>query len=294
MSCTKVCILGPRKWALASLHAQLAKELRKYYDVYCLDWSNSKQVSTVYSEKFDVIIAEAGIMELSDFPLKEKLIPIFHHMVLELNGVDSFDSDHSKVIHEFKNIHGINDKICEEVFSRYGVQCRTLPFGISDNVFPERKLRPIKNIGHVINPNGDSKYYETKGNDKINAICSITGLDKVVVFGKSYLTGTYIYSEADMVVCASKSEGIPTPFLECASAKIPFISTKVGIVNQYKSVKTFDTPEEASEIINWLRSDARILKRYVDGVYDEVISDRNIESIVKKYWIPVIEKIAKK
>ena len=94
-----------------------------------------------------------------------------------------------------------------------------------------------------------------------------------------------------MVVCTSTNEGQPLPFLECAAAKIPFISTKVGIIPEYKSVKTFETVEEAVNIINYLKSSPEVLKEYVDKVYEEVINDRNWKRIIIKYWKPQIEKL---
>ena len=124
-------------------------------------------------------------------------------------------------------------------------------------------------------------------------IAHVANLPGDHVYGKHFSEGTKIYEGFDMIICTSTVEGQPFPFLECAAAKIPYISTNVGIIPEYKSVKTFKTIKEAVDIINYLNSSPLILQKYVDEVYNEVITDRNWEKIINQHWIPQIEKILK-
>lgn len=291
MSSKKVSIYGVPDWALGCLHYQLYKSLNRHYDVYLRDWTKAEQVAEFCGGEYDVIIGEANIMEMGSDVDKRKYIPVFHHNTLSLKNHGHFDHDYSESIKNFDTVYAISDQVASEVKERYGVECQVLPFGVSSKFFTERKLRPINNIGHVRAPNHDERYYRIKGLDKFRSICDITGLDEVILFGKNFHLGSAIYSDADMVVCTSESEGHPLPLLECAAAKIPFISTNVGIVSQFGSVKTFDTAEEAAEIISELRSDMDVLRKYVDEVHEEVMSSREIDKVVDTHWVPTINRI---
>ena len=294
MKSIKIAIYGKPDWALGSIHSQLGKSLRRHYDVYFKDWTDPNQTEELKHGKFDVVIAEANIMIASGYLPKYRVIPMFHHPVVSIKDHGHFDFDYSDVIDKFPYIYAISDKVADEVVDRYNKACQVLPIGVSPEVFSPRKLRPINNLGHVRGPAGDERYYKIKGLDMFNEICEKTSLPEQVVFGKKHFLGTSIYSEADMVVCTSEFEGHPMPMLECAAAKIPFISTPVGIVTQFDSIKTFTTSDEAKEIIDDLRSSPEKLQRYVDEVHEEVMSKRSIDLVVDQYWVPKIEEITKK
>ncbi len=103
-----------------------------------------------------------------------------------------------------------------------------------------------------------------------------------------------IYKNIDMYVCTSTYESGPAGIMECALSKIPVMSTNTGHGKNIKSIKTFDTIEEAVEIINELNSNPQLLSQYIDDVYNEVIEEYDWSNIAPKYWIPLIENFLNK
>jgi hypothetical protein len=96
-----------------------------------------------------------------------------------------------------------------------------------------------------------------------------------------------------MYVCTSTHESGPGGILECALSKIPVISTRTGHGKNIKSIKTFNTTQEAAFIIKNLNSNKKALKEYVEEVYNEVINEYNWDSVVDKHWVPLLEKFRK-
>jgi hypothetical protein len=140
--------------------------------------------------------------------------------------------------------------------------------------------------------NQRTQYTSVKRYDMFSEIGEKAGVDYDYCFGKTIHTGSYIYKGFDLIVNTSTHEGLPTPLLECSAAKVPFISTKVGIVPQYSSIKTFDTVDEAVEIIKELNSDPKILKKYVEDVYDDVAMNNLWQDHVSNYYNPAFDRVA--
>jgi hypothetical protein len=75
------------------------------------------------------------------------------------------------------------------------------------------------------------------------------------------------------------------------ACKIPFISTKVGIVRYYDKTKTFSTIDEAVSIINKLNESEDNIIQYVDEMYDKMFPERCWENILEKYWVPYFKQL---
>ena len=82
--------------------------------------------------------------------------------------------------------------------------------------------------------------------------------------------------------------------MECALSKIPVISTKTGHGKNIKSIKTFETVDEAVAIINKLNSYPELLQNYIEEVYNEVIEEYDWSNVAPKYWIPLIDQLLNK
>ena len=102
-----------------------------------------------------------------------------------------------------------------------------------------------------------------------------------------------MYEDIDAVICTSTVEGLPTAFAEVVACKIPFISTNVGIIREYSSVKTFKTIDEAIYIITYLNENPNNILDYVEALYQEILPDRYWENIIEKYWIPHFKQMSK-
>jgi hypothetical protein len=79
--------------------------------------------------------------------------------------------------------------------------------------------------------------------------------------------------------------------LEATACKIPFISTKVGIVRYYDKVKTFDSINDAVSIIKYLNESEDNIKEYVNELHNQMFPDRDWENILEKYWIPYFKTL---
>ncbi len=60
---------------------------------------------------------------------------------------------------------------------------------------------------------------------------------------------------------------------------------------EYPSVKTFETSDEAVEVLKELNSDPKILQKYVDDVYNDVAMSNLWQDHVENYYIPAIDRI---
>lgn len=292
----KIALIGETDWSIGSIHFFLKKYLSPYYEIDIFNWCSIPEMNRAYSGEYDIIIGEVSIASTASpqyiTPPHTKIIPMFHNGCLDTNNY-YFTNHYDDVDFSKYYVGVISLAIQEKVKNRYKINPNLLPIGVCPDFWEKRNITTINKLGHVSKPDHLSwgGYEEIKNHTMFLDIVKASNTPGDHVFGKHFSEGTRIYDGFDMVVCTSTNEGLPTPFLECAAAKIPFISTKVGIIPEYKSVKTFKTIEEAVDIINYLKSSPEVLKKYVDEVHEEVINDRNWKRIIIKYWKPLIEKL---
>lgn len=91
----------------------------------------------------------------------------------------------------------------------------------------------------------------------------------------------HYYSQIDILVCMSKSEGTPNPVLEAMACGVPIISTDVGIVSQAFGdlQKRFILPERSMNAL--LQA---ILEMYHQRRLLKKLSEENLVSIKGWYW----------
>jgi glycosyltransferase involved in cell wall biosynthesis len=119
-------------------------------------------------------------------------------------------------------------------------------------------------------------------------ICEKAGLEPVFIFDKSFENNNQLYDGIDVFMYTSTSEGAGLGILEASMCGIPVITTKVGYALCLKNIKTFDTVDEAVELVKWL--DEGAIKEYTEAIMHEIRSEWNWDLICEKYWVPVIEK----
>lgn len=247
----------------------------------------------------DIIITIPDIYELFlGFPiekikeLNKKCIPIYHHYPLT-----PFNCFLHNFIHGFwtTEIGYINHEIGKEIdmlSEKY--EKIYLPIGVNtDKFYQFKKITKIKKIGFVgnlnnLNISSSSCWCSNKRPDMFIDIANKSGLEFVGLSGKE--SDHKLYEDIDLVICTSIQEGNPMGLLESTACKIPFISTPCGIVKEYNTIKTFNTVEEAIDIINELNSSEKNLNDYIFNVYHELFPERDWRSIIPKYWLPFIIK----
>ena len=89
----------------------------------------------------------------------------------------------------------------------------------------------------------------------------------------------------------SVQEGVATGILEAGACNIPVITTKVGASLYLKNIKTFDTINEAIEIIKYFNENSDKLENYGKALGDEIRADWNWKNVCEKFWKPAFDSI---
>jgi len=281
------------KSTLEKIHPEIEYEL--------LDWSILDNYEKFFNQKHwkehDLIIVDPALLrvvdsgwllEQQDLPLfKSKLIPIYHTEI----DINSSHFNHGWYEGWFTTpIAGINKYIVEQIKQKQSSSV-LLPIGVNTGkFFPFKSINRIQRIGFIGN---DSKedWRSIKRPDMFLDICKKANIEPVIISGREH--GKDIYEDVDAVICTSTVEGLPTAFAEVVACKTPFISTKVGIVREYPNVKTFETVDQAVEIIQHLNKDISNIQEYVEQLYKDVIPERSWENILEDYWIPYFYELHK-
>ena len=293
--------------ALAIIHRDIKKIIDKKYSKIQFDIldgaypPNRETFSTHFPWKqYDIIIiepilfsdkfAEWQTFNANDSVLfNNKLVPVYHADI----DIPAAHFQHGWYEARFTTpVCGINPYIVNQIRER-GVDSQLLPIGVCKERFkPFKEVKKIKKIGIVgnyLHTQMSPEWNSIKRPDLFKQICDKVGIEYVAIFGKD--NNWKMYEDVDAIICTSSTEGNPMGFLEAAACKIPFISTNVGIVREYNKVKTFETIDQAVEIINHLNESEDNVKDYVDGIYGEMFPDREWENILDKYWIPYFKEL---
>lgn len=288
----KIVLLGPDSWALKSIHHFVKKHLSDLYDVREVCWADHDHFDAVRRIDPDLIIGEASIVEHYSSEWGERLMPVWHHFA-KIPGVENavHARDYGAVINKVPNLYSITNEVSKTILDVYGRESTVLPIGADLEFWHQRDVGRIKKITAVFDNRciHIDSYREVKRPDMFMDIGSQWGGEFGISCGMSFLAGSYIY-QGDAVVCTSVYEGNPMALMECAAARIPFISTPCGLTQEYDCVKTFETVEEAVDILNDLNSDPKKISDYCDQMYEEVALDRDWKKLIQDHWIPAIEE----
>lgn len=161
-------------------------------------------------------------------------------------------------------------------------------------VSPE-EFKPIRTVTHVrkVGINGvpfvNQGWDEVKQPQRLIDIAKAIHGEAVFIHGKDLSEGTSMYDGIDMYICTSTNDRGPYGIAEAAFCKIPVLSTNTGFATKFKSIMTFNTVEEAIEIINDFNKNPFRLKAYANMVYKELSQELNWKTVAEKYWKPVFE-----
>lgn len=290
-----IALLGPEKWSIASINFFLKKHLSDKYNVCVFHWENPEEVKIAIGGLFDVVISTADVLMLNKrgYSIKEnvKFIPVFHHQCIDVIE-PLYDTDFSDVINDHR-VFGISRDVVSSIKKRYSVDAGLLPIGVDDEFWDKKEIKEIKTVGIVYDPTVYRKeeYESVKRSNMFLDICRKSGVEIRYIYGKDFMAGSRIYDGCDMVVCTSVQEGNPMALLECAAAKIPFISTRVGISAEFSSLIKFDEVREAVDIISAFKRNKELIDVYTSKLHEEVVRCRSWKKIVDEYWIPEIESL---
>jgi hypothetical protein len=172
----------------------------------------------------------------------------------------------------------------------YDIDAHQVDAGVSNKDFyPTKEITNIKKIGLNGVPFVNSGWDQIKRPQLLIDIAKGIGGEAVFIHGKGLEESHTMYNDIDMYICTSVNDRGPYGIAEAAFCKIPVLSTKTGLALQFNSIKTFDTAEEAIEIINYFNNNPEQLKIYIDEVYEELYSSMSWDSVVEKYWKPLFK-----
>ena len=160
----------------------------------------------------------------------------------------------------------------------------------SEHFFPTRNITNIKTLGLNGLPFVHKGWDMIKRPQMFADICKSAGCSPKFIYDQDLNKHHNLYKDIDMYVCTSTNEAGPYGIAEAAFCKIPVISTPVGFASRFKSIKTFNTVDEAVAIIKDLNSDPAKLEKYVNDVYDELTEKLDWKYAIQRYWKPLIEK----
>jgi glycosyltransferase involved in cell wall biosynthesis len=306
----KIAIWCENKWAMGRIHNDLIKYMKKNSDNYdyhfdYLDWNNLEATIHLIKkwEEYDIIISNTSIYNsrynffkhLYENPkFLSKILCVSHCPLIEHEfygeKIDSLTPEQRQGI----NLGHISKQGVENLKNYYNLAINPywLPCGVDLENFKikERINFPLKNIGFI----GTRKNKDIKRSEMFDDIISKTDLTPVYIHSKPFTQYDKLYEDIDLLICTSEAEAGPLGIFEAAACGIPVLSTKVGNVSELQSLMTFETVEQAVEIIEYLNKNPAVLQEYLVKVTDEVRNNWSAELLISKYWKPVIDSIIDK
>ena len=290
-----VAIWSEPKWATGRVHRNIMKYLKNDFDFEFHDWS--KDCSELWNNwrKYDVIMGttsvtfhqtEVGYMNEIPQEMKKKLLAVKH---AEKTNTKQFREEIG--ISDGGVTYGaISNKIMDEI-SEYNPNF--MPVGVDTEVFKELANKPseIQTIGQVSTRDHGKEYLEIKRPEWLAQIAEKSDTKFKHVTGHGIDKTMELYEDIDLLVVTSTTEGAGLSMVEAGAMGIPVISTKVGFGNMLKNIKTFETIEEAVEIIKNFKNNPDELVKYRDALTQEIRKEWNWEHLAQTYWKPVIQKI---
>ena len=198
-----------------------------------------------------------------------------------------------------RNVDGITwcstgDDVYQYLKDNYGIESLPVIAGVSfSDFYPTQKpnqLKLIKRLGLNGIPFVNYEWDKIKRPQMLVDIANGIGGKPVFIHGKNLNEANTMYDDIDMYICTSTNDRGPYGIAEATFCKIPVISTKTGLALRFKSIKTFDTVDEAVEIINEFNKNPEKLNSYIEEVYQEITENMNWDYVSKKYWLPVFEQ----
>jgi hypothetical protein len=173
---------------------------------------------------------------------------------------------------------------------KYKIDSFLISAGVSsDEFYPTRNITKIKRLGLNGVPFTNPGWDEVKRPQMLIDIAKGIKGSPVFIHNKPLTESLTMYNDIDMYICTSTNDRGPYGIAEAAFCKIPVISTETGLGLKIKSIKTFNTVDEAIQIINNFNKNPHKLKKYIDEVYAEITAKMNWSYVADTYWRPIFE-----
>jgi len=280
----KVAVWGEMTWALGRIHRAIQKYLDADVDMY--DWSDGESTQRLFStawKNYDRIVTKSDVFKVSGLPngIFEKLVVISHSPNLN----HPYFQEHIEIRNE-PVYAGVSKETCEAL-RRKGVRGTAwVPFGADTEIFKNTHVisPEIKRIGMIcVQGHSSPDYNSVKRPDMFEEICRRVDAIPVYICNRLSEDAT-LYDDIDLLISCSEFEAGPLGIFEAASCGVPVLTRPVGNTRHVKSIKTFNTVDEAVNIIKTLD-----LQCYRDAVTNEVRTNWSMEKCIKDYFAPCID-----
>lgn len=285
----RVAILSEKKWAFGRVHWAIIKYMKQWYDFEFFDWGY--ECNLLYGndnwKNFDIILGNTLVV--SENGWMPKISQEYLNKCIGVLYTSAVNDPHFREEVKYRDgplYGGITQQVLDVARDHYKVDCEYTPIGIDlEHFYPTRQITEIKRAGFVGNP---ANKKELKRVDMFEEICKQANIEPVFIFGKDMDLNNKLYDDIDVFIVTSLKEAV---FLEPASCNIPVIIAKSPVIDSLNlSVKTFDTVEEAVDLIKWLQSDPNVIKEYTENILCEIKNKFDWKILVEQYWKPVFEK----
>jgi glycosyltransferase involved in cell wall biosynthesis len=261
------------------------------YEFTHFNWYDQNHVNELWAnngwKNYDIILGNGTLSNINGLPPEA-----YSKMVCCIWSMPQLSSHFREIIIPRDGITWctVGEDLSDYMLNMFNIQSYPILAGVSHTEFkPNRNIDQIKVVGlngiPFVNPGWD----EVKRPQMLVDIANgINGKAKFI-HDKTLDESNTMYDNIDMFICTSTNDRGPYGIAEAAMCKIPVISTKTGFALKLKSIKTFDTVEEAVEIINHLNQSPEILSSYIEEVYNEVYNNLEWSYVANKYWKPIFE-----
>jgi hypothetical protein len=291
----KVAFVCESVWCMGRISEAVKKYLEPWYDVTLYDWGSQQHLIELFGgdmkwKEYDIITGNSSLDDvfttngcLSEYTPEflDKCVftihcPLFDHV--------SFTE---RITHKDGPLWtGITEQVVDNIHDKYGVNASLTPIGVDpDHFYPTREIKTLRRAGWVGNPNSSKAFRENKRPELFDAICRLSGLEPVYLHGKDFRLNNKLYEDIDVLIVTSVFEGVATSIAEAGACDIPVIATNVGYAMYLKNIKTFETIDEAVDLIKTLD-----VAHYAKTLGEEIRSEWNWKTICEKYWKPAFDK----
>lgn len=286
----RLAIFNQTDWSIGRIHSEVVNHLSDDYDFTIFDWNNTNDVQSFNNtwKEYDAILSNGVISNyIND--------PAFHKKCICVCWAEpKLEGNHFiEVIGESKDIlwAAPTGEIAIALKRHFNIDAEFAIAGVnSEHFYPTRKINKIRTLGLNGIPFINKGWDLVKRPQMFVDICKEVRCSPEFINNRDLNEHHNLYKDIDMYVCTSTHEAGPYGIAEAAFCKIPVISTPVGFASRFKSIKTFNTVDEAVKIINELNSDPVKLEKYVNDVYDELTEKLDWNYAIQRYWKPLIEK----
>jgi len=271
------------------------------YEFTYFDWSKPEDNAALWThgawKDFNILLGNTALNFDIDFFFGEEGIPqnLLDKMINVCHCPYFNDPHFTEKVHyrDGPLFCGLTRDILTNFKDEYEIIAELAPVGVDISKFyPTRTINKIKKIGFIGKPmgSGHPEWENTKRPEMFQQICDKTNTEAVYIYGKPHTDYKDLYKDIDLLIYCSRFEGVATGICEAASCGIPVISTYVGNAKNIESIKTFETIDEACDIINSFNRHPAFLEKYISSLTEEVRKKWNWKHLCKKFWEPMLEK----